>query len=750
MTVSSEISEVSYDTDGVTTSFPVPFYFLANDHLRVWLFYEDTGAEVDLVLGSTFLVTGAGNPAGGTVTTSTAYPAGPKLRIERVVPITQETAYQRNDPFPERAHERALDKLTMICQQLAGFFGLLPGSTLRALLLGRNDVDGQGAYRARNNRIQDLADPKANQDAVNRRSMFSFVTDYVDKAIAGVVGGFGWFLQAGMGAIFRTFQDKMRDTVSVKDFGAKGDAVTDDRDAIIAADAAAAAAGKTVWFPAGVYRSSDGIEKMAKWRGEGAPVIGVFPVIDDKRFLRPGQKNLIPGTSLLFTGSGTLTKATPRSDMFSSFTYCVRDVDRGSSMEGMAIILDCDVYDAGGNLTLPADDNRASYDVGRFIDDASQCYSRDVAVFGYFPKAGTVVYSQIGNDDPDYNIFDECSTMGKYGLALIGGDTATPIPNGLSGTQGYGFDIWSMDHHSRAPDNAAAQYAGADAWRCLYIDVNTTVSTKGNGHAFYGGCIRTYADHPLGLDHCNNVRFYGTVFEETSWGVTGSTTTTHLATVSTTDVSFIDTRHSKDSLFHAGFAGAMTGQLIAIGSPLNASAGMVVSVRDPANNGQFNWTRVSADGISGDPYIQLGTGSVASANTGWSMRRDIDASNIFDLRYNATSVAQLSTAGLWVPEVDNAKKMRHQRAGAAISSGAIAFSRTWAIVTTGTGSGGTLHTITGGTQGDEIIITAGLTAEPITIDTAAGNIRIGANTVVSGFVNLCLVYNGSFWVRKSG
>ncbi|KAG0755573.1 hypothetical protein G6F57_021022 [Rhizopus arrhizus] len=77
----------------------------------------------------------------------------------------------------------------MICQQLAGFFGLLPGSTLRALLLGRNDVDGQGAYRARDNRIQDLADPKADQDAVNRRSMFAFVTDYVDKAIAGVVGG---------------------------------------------------------------------------------------------------------------------------------------------------------------------------------------------------------------------------------------------------------------------------------------------------------------------------------------------------------------------------------------------------------------------------------------------------------------------------------------------------------------------------------------------------------------------------------
>ncbi|MCP1404420.1 tail fiber domain-containing protein [Achromobacter insolitus] len=228
MTVSSEVSQVSYATDGVTTAFPVPFYFLANDHLRVWLYYESTGVETDLVLGSSYDVVGAGDPSGGTVTTTVAYPAGPQLRIERVVPITQETAYQRNDPFPERAHEQALDKLTMICQQLASFFGLLPGSTLRALLLGRNDVDGQGAYRARNNRIQDLGDPKANQDAVNWRSMFSFVTDYVDKAIAGVEGGFGWFQQSGIGSIFRTFQNKMREFLTARDKGAAGDGLQDD------------------------------------------------------------------------------------------------------------------------------------------------------------------------------------------------------------------------------------------------------------------------------------------------------------------------------------------------------------------------------------------------------------------------------------------------------------------------------------------------------------------------------------------
>ncbi|WP_454676675.1 hypothetical protein [Achromobacter marplatensis] len=232
MTVSSEITEVSYATDGVTTAFPVPFYFLANDHLRVWLYYVGTGVEIDLVLGSAYEVSGAGNPAGGTVTTNTSYPAGPRLRIERIVPITQETAYQRNDPFPERAHERALDKLTMICQQLAGFFGLLPGTTLRALLLGRNDVDGQGAYRARGNRIQDLGDPVAQQDAVTRSWLDTAITgvqayaydlylqgrSYAEKLVAGVQGGYGFFRQPDAGAKDRTFQEKMQETRSIGDY----------------------------------------------------------------------------------------------------------------------------------------------------------------------------------------------------------------------------------------------------------------------------------------------------------------------------------------------------------------------------------------------------------------------------------------------------------------------------------------------------------------------------------------------------
>lgn len=60
------------------------------------------------------------------------------------------------------------------------------------------------------------------------------------------------FLQAGSGAITRTAQDKMRDVVSVKDFGAMCDGSTDDYVHIVAAINAAVSLGRSVLFPGSV------------------------------------------------------------------------------------------------------------------------------------------------------------------------------------------------------------------------------------------------------------------------------------------------------------------------------------------------------------------------------------------------------------------------------------------------------------------------------------------------------------------
>jgi len=93
------------------------------------------------------------------------------------------------------------------------------------------------------------------------------------------------FLQSGTGAVARTVQSKLRDVVSVKDFGAVGDGVTDDRAAFQAAVTAVIASGRgTVCVPEGTYlingtTSSDSILNGVLFPYDSAGVSNVLPYL---------------------------------------------------------------------------------------------------------------------------------------------------------------------------------------------------------------------------------------------------------------------------------------------------------------------------------------------------------------------------------------------------------------------------------------------------------------------------------------
>lgn len=118
MTVSTTTSRADYTGNGTTTAFAVPFYFLDDSHLTVLRTQISTGVITTLAITTNYTVSGAGNPAGGTVTCVVAPTTDQKISILRNVPLTQLNTYVPNDPFPAASHERALDKLTMEVQQL--------------------------------------------------------------------------------------------------------------------------------------------------------------------------------------------------------------------------------------------------------------------------------------------------------------------------------------------------------------------------------------------------------------------------------------------------------------------------------------------------------------------------------------------------------------------------------------------------------------------------------------------------------
>lgn len=256
MTVSSATSDVTYDGNGSTQIFSVPFYFLDDTHLVVQT--VTAGVSSTKTLNTDYTVSGAGNEAGGEVTFLSAPATGTKVYIYRQVPLTQLVSYVENTPFPAVTQEEALDQLTMAAQQLY----LAIQGALR--LSAASTIDGVSGV---------LPEPLANAALGWNNSGTGFVNvTLADQGTGAYSPGF-------TGAVAsRLIADKLRESVSVEDFGAAGDGVTDDAAAIQAAiDYLASANGGVLNFAAKTYAigstlliSTDNV--FLRGRGSNMPV----------------------------------------------------------------------------------------------------------------------------------------------------------------------------------------------------------------------------------------------------------------------------------------------------------------------------------------------------------------------------------------------------------------------------------------------------------------------------------------------
>ena len=120
MTISSTTTKNSYSGNGSTTAFAYSFYIPASTDIQV-IVRSSTGTETVKAEGTgstNYAITGVGSASGGNVTFVTAPASGETVVLRRNTAKTQATDYVANDPFPAETHEDALDKLTIIGQDL--------------------------------------------------------------------------------------------------------------------------------------------------------------------------------------------------------------------------------------------------------------------------------------------------------------------------------------------------------------------------------------------------------------------------------------------------------------------------------------------------------------------------------------------------------------------------------------------------------------------------------------------------------
>jgi hypothetical protein len=240
--MSSVVEQAPYNeyiSDGVATVYPYEFQLLSAGDLVVT-------ADGVAIPSSDFTLSGVGSQQGGDVTFSTPPASGSIVLLSRDIALERDTDYQYNGDLKESTVDSDFNRLWQALQGVGARLGgalrlpypeqadeLPSASGRKGFLLGFDDVTG----------AVKLVTAAAG----------SAIALALQLALSGGSALVG-FIQAGVGAVIRTVQAKLRETVSIKDFGAVGDGVTDDTAAFLAARTyLQSVGGGSLYIPRGQY-----------------------------------------------------------------------------------------------------------------------------------------------------------------------------------------------------------------------------------------------------------------------------------------------------------------------------------------------------------------------------------------------------------------------------------------------------------------------------------------------------------------
>ncbi|MCB1650744.1 MAG: hypothetical protein KDI46_01695 [Alphaproteobacteria bacterium] len=211
---------VRYAAGVSQTVFAYPFPIFASEDLAVYI----DGAKQT----SGYTITGAGQTAGGNVTFDAAPAEGAVVTLAREMPIERMTDFLEGGDFSALSINNELDYMIAALQQVERENNAM-------LRYGDHETPGEVELPARSFRA-------------NKALGFDGNGDPVAVSLEGSMAAPD-FTPVGTGAATRTSHDKFSDMISVKDFGATGDGLTDDTNAIINALNAA----DSVFLPEGEY-----------------------------------------------------------------------------------------------------------------------------------------------------------------------------------------------------------------------------------------------------------------------------------------------------------------------------------------------------------------------------------------------------------------------------------------------------------------------------------------------------------------
>lgn len=366
-----------FEGDGSTKEFSFHFKVFNADNVAVYVSDEDDG-DVQLTQGYTVELNDDQDALpGGTVILTDPLPDGLRLSILSCVPYDQPMVLTNQGGFYPRTINDSADRLAIQVQQLLeemkrtlkvpATSSMTPWGLLLQIFQAAKSAASSAEEAEKYAQICEEIKEYVEVYSWDIPHLVDSIRDVEDYPYDGffVVGGYGnaggngqnisnRYVKAEGSTELRTLGERFADVVNVRDFGAKGDGVTDDTTAIQAA--LDAAKGKIAFFPPGVYAVSDTLIARTGTKVQGSGNVDIW------------EQNYSIGTVIKTIGAGTAQRWTDISD-------------DDASIETPLLV-------AGGNGVFFEDitlltQGESLWSIGLFFPCVKQCGYSHVNVIGF-------------------------------------------------------------------------------------------------------------------------------------------------------------------------------------------------------------------------------------------------------------------------------------------------------------------------------------------------------------------------------